>query len=126
VRETVEELGVRAESIRILGALSPIPVATSRFSLHPFVGELSPGSAPRPNREVADIVRAPLGGFFDGTYPVMEVDSGAYRSPMFQLPIGRLYGASAIALAELLVLFGRAAGIALPAPEVTTDVPWIK
>ncbi len=126
VRETGEELGVAASSIRILGALAPIPVATSRFALHPFVGELAPGTEPQPNREVAEVLRAPVAGFFDGTFAIQTVDTGSYRMPMFHLPGGRLYGASAWALNELLELVGRAAGVALPEPTVTTEVPWLK
>ena len=124
VRETGEELGVAASSIRILGALAPIPIATSRFALHPFVGELASESEPQPNAEVAEVLRAPLAGFFDGTFAIQTVDAGAYRMPMFLLPGGRLYGASAWALNELLELVGRAAGVALPVPTVTTEIPW--
>ncbi len=124
VRETSEELGLAAPAIRIIGALAPIPVATSRFALHPFVGELAAGSEPRPNEEVAEVIRAPLEGFFDGRFGVMSVDAGAYRMPMFLLPGARLYGASAWALNELLILVGRAVGAALPEPAVTTEIPW--
>jgi 8-oxo-dGTP pyrophosphatase MutT (NUDIX family) len=125
-RETVEELGVDARAIRILGALAPIPIATSRFALHPFVGELEPGCAPRPNGEVAEVLHAPLRAFFDGAYPIFVVDSGHYRSPMFELPGGRIYGASAWALNELLGLAGEAAGATLPEAIVTTNVPWLR
>jgi 8-oxo-dGTP pyrophosphatase MutT (NUDIX family) len=123
-REAAEELGLAAASIRIIGALAAVPVATSRFALHPFVGELPSGTEPRPNREVADILRAPLEGFFDGTFRAEVVEVGGWRSPLFHLPGGRIYGASAWALHELLVLAGRAAGVALPEPAVTKEIPW--
>jgi 8-oxo-dGTP pyrophosphatase MutT (NUDIX family) len=125
LRELSEELGITASTVRIVGALSPIPIATSRFALHPFVGELDT-IEPRPNAEVAELIRAPLAGFFDGRFKIMSVDVGEYRSPMFVLPGGRLYGASAFALNELLELVGSIAGVNMPEPEVTREIPWVK
>jgi len=40
IRETVEELGIRADTIKILGALSPIFVYVSGFVVYPYLAVL--------------------------------------------------------------------------------------
>ncbi|MDQ6692095.1 MAG: CoA pyrophosphatase, partial [Candidatus Dormibacteraeota bacterium] len=40
LRETEEELGVNRSRLRVIGTLTPVPTATSRFTLNPVVVEV--------------------------------------------------------------------------------------
>lgn len=61
LRETEEELGIRPDQIEILGQLSPINVATSKYNVTPFVGRLVAPPIYRSDPvEVAEVIEAPL------------------------------------------------------------------
>lgn len=65
LREAEEELGIRPADVRVVGALDPVPTATS-FAISPFVG-LLPGEyplLPAPG-EVARVFRVPVARFRD-------------------------------------------------------------
>jgi 8-oxo-dGTP pyrophosphatase MutT (NUDIX family) len=60
VRETCEEVGVRAAEIAPLGWLDPLATITG-FTVLPLVAALAPGYRVRPDpREVADVFEVPL------------------------------------------------------------------
>ena len=61
LRETMEEIGVAADGITILGALDDVWIPVTNFSLRPFVGALPsrPEMAPQTD-EVALIVELPV------------------------------------------------------------------
>jgi len=60
VRETVEELGLRAEQIQVLGSLHEV-VSSIGVRLHPFVGYVTDAHLINPNRdEVASVFTVPL------------------------------------------------------------------
>ncbi len=65
LRETDEEIGVRAEDVRPLGALSPLTTVTN-FYVEPFVGAIP---NPYPFRvaeaEIAELVEAPIAALLD-------------------------------------------------------------
>lgn len=125
LRETEEELGIPRRQLRILGRLAAVPTATSLFTLNPVVAEVAPGVEARPEPgEVAELVSLPLEDFFAGRLRYQAVDLGAYLSPIFHLPAGAMYGATAHVLLELLTVYAGAAGHRLPRPELTTRVPW--
>lgn len=112
-------------AVHVLGPLTPVPTATSRFALHPFWVEVDAGEEPRPSpAEVAVLIRTPAQHFFDGTIPYRAVDLGAYTSPIFDFAAGSMYGASAHVLLEVLEIWGALAGLRLPEPELTTSIPW--
>lgn len=127
-RECAEEVGARP--VRTLGRLSSMPVYTSDWRLEPFVVELAP-SAPlvRCDEEVARIL------IFDATAAVAsgEIETlavgGADGRPIgMELPVFRIdgwlmYGATALALAELLAVIAPAFG--RPPPRWTCgDLDW--
>jgi len=45
-RETEEELGISRDRLHLLGPLAPVPTATSRFTLNPFVALVEAGLTP--------------------------------------------------------------------------------
>jgi len=126
LREMEEELAIPRRRLRILGPLAPVPTATSRFTLNPFVAEVAPGAEARPEAaEVAALIRMPLGDFFAGRVPYRAVDLGqGWRSPIFDFEVGSMYGASAHVLEELLLLYAGIAGLAFPEPALTDRIPW--
>lgn len=126
LRELWEELGIALADVEVLGPLTPVPTATSRFALHPWLVAVSSEAEPVPApAEVAALIRAPIGDFFSGRVPYRAVTLGAGRtSPIFDFAEGSMYGASAHVLEELLVVYGEVAGKRLPEPELTTSIPW--
>ncbi|HLQ62747.1 MAG TPA: CoA pyrophosphatase [Candidatus Acidoferrales bacterium] len=125
LREACEELGLEHSALRRLGGLRPVPTATSRFAIQPYVVEVAGGTVPRPEaREVAALIRTPLAGFFEGAVPYRAVDFKTWVSPIFVFPEGALYGASAHVLQELLEVYAEASGRELPGPVLTTEIPW--
>lgn len=126
IRELWEELGVALDEIDVLGPLTPVPTATSRFALHPWVVAVAAQVEPRPApAEVAALIRTPVADFFSGRVPYRAVTLGAGRtSPIFDFPEGSMYGASAHVLEEFLLVYGELARERLPKPELTTSIPW--
>jgi 8-oxo-dGTP pyrophosphatase MutT (NUDIX family) len=126
LRELWEELGISLEDVQLLGPLTPVPTATSRFALHPWVVSVAAGVEPRPApAEVAALIRTPVGDFFGGGVPYRAVTLGPDRtSPIFDFAEGSMYGASAHVLEEFLEVYGSLAGEHLPEPVLTTSIPW--
>lgn len=125
VREFEEEIGIDRRHLELVGELSPVPPATSRFLIHPFVAEVRPGAVASPTPgEVAALIVAPLADFYDGSIPYRMVALNGGSSPIFDFEAGSMYGATAHILEELLDLYGRLAGVRLPAPAVADRIPW--
>ena len=125
LREFEEELGIARARVELLGALSPMPTATSSFLLNPFVGRVEQGAEARPTPdEVAALIVAPLEDFFDGTIPWRGYDMGGYVMPIYDFDVGSMYGATAMILEELLELYAELAGLELPEPRLTRTIPW--
>jgi 8-oxo-dGTP pyrophosphatase MutT (NUDIX family) len=61
LREAYEEIGLRPESVEVLGGLTVISTQASGYSVAPFVGVISDPIKLRPNpREVAEIFSVPM------------------------------------------------------------------
>lgn len=129
LRELEEEVGVPAHEIDLLGELMPMPVITGRYLIHPFVGALRPGAAPRvASPEIARVLTLPLLPILNGEQPIAAVRgewSGAMIfAPHFTLDGCVLYGASAYILYELLTRLAKRLGRALPEPAIQDALPW--
>ena len=130
LREAHEEIGLPPDAVEILGSLSPIPVATSRYRIHPFVGWVAKRPAAwRLSGEVARAVDLPLEAIASGViaYEAVEMSWAGHeiQAPFFRLDDDtRLYGASAFVLVELMAVVGPAWGFELPLPVLRRDGPY--
>lgn len=129
-REAQEELGLDEDRVEVLGPLTPVPVATSRFRLHAFVGLVVPEQGPwrlnSESREARDLLVSSL---CDGALPYRGVAirwAGVdFLSPYFVLDARTtLFGASACVMVEALQVLGPALGCALGAIEERAEAPW--
>lgn len=108
LRETDEELGIPPHRIRLLGPLTPLFVWVSNHMVYPYVGVVAEPLALKPcPREVAEAFTVPLARLLDVRHRGAErvrLKRGQAWAPYFALPQARLWGASAMMLAELVTL----------------------
>jgi 8-oxo-dGTP pyrophosphatase MutT (NUDIX family) len=114
LRETCEELGIPENVPEIWGALTPLYIPPSRFCVHPYVGYASEVYALRadPN-EVAEVLEVPLQHLLDPA--TRQVETHLRGNQRFQVPVyrvagHRIWGATAMILAEFLALLSNAQG----------------
>lgn len=123
LREAEEEVGLTRAEVELLGGLSPTPVVTRRYLLHPLVAAVR--VAPRiTSSEHVELHALPLARWLEGG-EVIEVTRETWRGHELLLPhfpVGEhvLYGASALVLFELLA---RLAGGTL-ATRLVEHRPW--
>ena len=115
LREAHEEIGLRMEDVRTLGALTPIDIHVSGFRLHPIVGITPAPPALRPSdAEVARILAIPLDRLIDPRcvgWKALIRDGHAVTAPAFLVEDVEIWGATAMVLAELLTMLGWAGPI---------------
>lgn len=114
LRETEEEIGVDAGAVELLGPLSMMYVPPSNFCIYPFVGY-----APRrPDfrlaaDEVAELIQAPLDALLDPAAARMEdweVRGQVWPIPFYQFGPHKVWGATAMILAELVEMLTQRKG----------------
>lgn len=116
LREAEEEVGLRGA--RVLGRLSSIPLYTSDYRLEPFVAEVPTGAdlVASPD-EVAAILRLSVRDTLalPNLHGIPWSHEGVeYLSPLFELGDALVYGGTAHALHELLVVLAPLVGVPLP------------
>ena len=130
-REMFEEVGIAESDIEWLGELSPIPVITGRFVIHPFVGLLAAGVAPRvASGEIAEVLALPILPYVSGEARIRAV-AVEWRgvdvfAPYFPMGGRVLYGATAYSTYELLARIAAAMDRSLAPPVLETEAPWAK
>jgi 8-oxo-dGTP pyrophosphatase MutT (NUDIX family) len=111
LREAAEEIGVPASEVRILGRLTPLPIAVSLHLLHPIVGLVE--TRPRfliAASEVERLLEVPLSRLRDPDAIRWETlertlpRSGSMQVPYFEVAGAHVWGATAMVLAEFLVV----------------------
>jgi 8-oxo-dGTP pyrophosphatase MutT (NUDIX family) len=110
LREAKEEIGLSADSVRVLGLLSPVDIPVSGFRLHPVVA-ISPG---RPHLqpsdlEVARILEVPIDTLMTTAMVERHTivrDGRPLPVPAFLVDGLHIWGATAMVLAEFLSLLG--------------------
>jgi len=109
LRETWEEIGVPADRIKIIGSLTPLYVPPSNFCIYPFVGAAdTPPSFLIDPAEVAGTIEIPLAHLQDPANSRTEtwtIDGRPVVVPFFKFGAHKIWGATAMVLAELLELF---------------------
>ena len=111
LRETREELGVDTSRVEVLGALTPLGVSVSRFSVTPIVAfsPERPVFKPAP-AEVAECFYVSTEELIDeaskGRSPVLH-DGRLLSVPCYRLGGRIVWGATAIALAEFEAILRR-------------------
>jgi len=106
LRETWEEIGVPADRIKIIGSLTPLYVPPSNFCIYPFVGATdTPPSFLIDPAEVAAIIEIPLAHLEDPANSRTEtwtIDGLPVEVPFFMFGAHKIWGATAMVLAEFL------------------------
>ena len=112
LREASEEVGIAPAEVRVLGRLTPLHIPVSGFRLHPVVGI----ATARPNFvaaewEVARILEVPVDDLRDPAriqreWQRREAMGKPYdvEIPYFSIEGQKVWGATAMALAEFLAL----------------------
>lgn len=109
IRESAEEIGTEEEHIEIIGALTPIYVQVSNFTINPFIG----WSETYPvfkidTREVAELFVVPLEKFIHPeTRQLRKVETprGTLKAPGFFLDPLFVWGATAMIISEFSELY---------------------
>lgn len=112
LRETAEEIGVKTEVVRVLGALTALEIPVSGFVLHPIVGVTD--ARPEFRRaewEVARILEVPLSTLADPAVLKRETRtrvrdgiSTEVETPYFDIDGEKVWGATAMVLAEFMAV----------------------
>lgn len=109
LREAEEEVGLPQDQVDLLGPLTPLYIPPSNFCVYPFVGavEQHPDLYPA-DEEVAEILHVPLARLLAPTTHREEPWTLRGREvvvPYFSIAEHKVWGATAMMLAELLALF---------------------
>lgn len=110
LREAHEEVALPPDEVRVLGALTPLDIPVSGFRLHPVVA----AATTRPvltasDGEVARILDIDIDALVAPSCIVQtmrERDGRAVIAPAFRVRDIEIWGATAMVLAEFLVLLG--------------------
>jgi 8-oxo-dGTP pyrophosphatase MutT (NUDIX family) len=110
LREAHEEIGLDPAGVRVLGVLTPIHIPVSGFTLHVVVGVSAgaPQFQPEPG-EVAEVLETPLADLMSPACLRRETwtrDGRDLDVPFFAIAGHRVWGATAMAVCELLSLLG--------------------
>lgn len=110
LREAHEEVGLSADHVAVLGALSPIDIPVSGFRLHPIVAAADRRPAlSAADGEVARILEVPVDDLLSDSHLVTARrlrDGHEITVPLFRFGDDEVWGATAMILSEFLVLLG--------------------
>jgi len=110
LREATEEVGLHAASVRILGSLTPLHIPASGYVLHPVLAATDTPPRLRPaHGEVERILEVPFAELADPARLRSEprvLVGASCLVPYFDLCGEKVWGATAMVLAELLWLLG--------------------
>ncbi len=111
LREAREEIALEPSLVRLVGRLSPLHIPVSGFVLFPVVGVTDRRPSLQPaRREVARILHVSLRALADPAALRVELqtlpDGSRRRVPYFAVEGEKVWGATAMVLAELLAALG--------------------
>ena len=110
LREAEEELGLIPKEVQILGELTPLYIAPSNFCIYPTVAFMDkrPDFSPHPE-EVAEVLEVPWDHMTNTANQKKEmwtIRGQEVQVPFFCFHDHKIWGATAMVLAELLSLVG--------------------
>jgi 8-oxo-dGTP pyrophosphatase MutT (NUDIX family) len=110
LREAHEEVALATDDVRVLGALTPLDIPVSGFRLHPIVATASTRPRLTPSDgEVARILEIGVDELLNPRHFITterERDGVTFKVPAFRIANVEIWGATAMVLAEFLVLLG--------------------
>ena len=110
LREAHEEIALAPEAVRLLGPLTPVDIPVSGFRLHPILAAVDARPFLTPSDgEVARILEVgvdELSDPRDGRRLTVSREGGNIVAPAFGIAGTTIWGATAMVLAEFLVLIG--------------------
>ena len=114
LREAQEEIGVDPSTVEVLGRLTPLHIPVSGYLLHPIVGYTSMRPAfQRAEWEVASIIEAPVSMLSDPKVVKRELRTRVVQGqsidvdvPYFDIDGEKVWGATAMVLAEFCAILG--------------------
>jgi 8-oxo-dGTP pyrophosphatase MutT (NUDIX family) len=110
LREAEEEVGLNRNEVAVRLRLTPLHIPVSGYVLHPVVATAASPPAVRPcANEVERIVEVGLSSLAAGAALAVEVrdrEGGSTEVPYFDLGDAKLWGATAMVVAELLTVLG--------------------
>jgi len=104
LRETEEEIGLPADAVDIVGALTPTPTVVTNYAIYPFVGVIEPGHRWLPSAaEVAEVLELSLPELRAGHERKRLVRRGVpFRTDVYKSDGHVIWGATARILTDLL------------------------
>jgi len=111
LRETAEELGPDLGAVRVLGRLTPLYIPPSNYCIYPTVAYIAgtPEFRPQPE-EVAEVIEVPVDHLSDPANfrrETWRLGGRDVEVPFYAFEAHRIWGATAMVLAEFLALVGR-------------------
>ena len=102
LRETWEEIGIKADAIKILGVLSDLYVEVSRFLIHPHVGLIENADTVQINKqEVEKLIAFPFNKIKQGIdESEIETITGKLKVPCYKYDNEIIWGATSMILTE--------------------------
>jgi len=109
LREAHEEISIEPETVEVLGPLTPLYIPPSNFCVYPYVGTIPTLPDLRlQDDEVEAVLRVPLAHLLDpGTRTIepWSLRGKVVDVPFFAIEGHKVWGATAMMLAELIALF---------------------
>lgn len=106
LREAEEEIGIVADSVRIIGSLSELYIPPSNFDVYPFVGVTYDTPIFKPNYEVQKILEVDLATLMNPetcTYRKIQHRTGNdFVVPCYYIQGEVVWGATAMIISELM------------------------
>ena len=110
LREAEEEVGLQRTAVAVRLRLTPLHIPVSGYVLHPVVATAAAPPEVRPHAsEVERIVEIGLSGLAAGSALAVELrerEGSTIEVPYFDLGDAKLWGATAMVVAELLCVLG--------------------
>ena len=115
LRELEEELGAGPDAIDVLGELTPLYVFNSNFQVQPFLGLCASRPHFQPSAaEVAELIEIPLPVLREaenhGAHEIRR-RGVVFSAPHIQIGQHRIWGATAMILAEFMALMSQCAAL---------------